>query len=90
MESSFSSSRSTVERIVDAVASHSDTDPLDLSPLHEAIDADALDSLFHEGSSGSVRFQYAGRTVTVDSEGSVDVARRPVGEPELAEPAADD
>jgi hypothetical protein len=90
MESSFSSSRSVSERIVAAVAAHADADPLELPPLHEAIDSDAVDDLFHDGSSGSVRFRYAGRTVTVDSEGRVDVAQRPVGDCESATSSADD
>jgi hypothetical protein len=90
MESSFSTSRSVAERIVAAVAADADTDPLELPPLHEAIDPDAVDSLFHDGSSGSVRFRYAGRTVTVDSEGSVDVSRRPAGGCVSATSSADD
>lgn len=62
--------------VVWAVAAESDLDPCSLPPLGDAIDPDALDSLF-DGDSGravspqngpSVTFSYAGHRVTVDGE----------------------
>lgn len=91
METSFSSSApSSVERIVEAVAAHADTDPLELPPLYEAIDADALDALFREGCDGSVQFRYADRDVTFYSEGSVEIDGEAVRDAELVEQPTDD
>ncbi|QSG02779.1 HalOD1 output domain-containing protein [Natranaeroarchaeum sulfidigenes] len=43
--------RSPAEVIVEAVAEAAETDPIELPPLYEFIDADALDALFdrHDG-----------------------------------------
>lgn len=59
--------------VIEAVAEATDSDPLDLPPLHEAIDPDALNTLFdrHETST-QVRFQYAGFEVEVQ-EGAVEI-----------------
>lgn len=62
--------------VVWAVAAESDIDPCSLPPLGDAIDTDALDSLFDgdsertvPGQNGaSVTFSYAGHRVTVDHE----------------------
>ena len=91
MENGFSSSaRSTVGRIVEAVAAHADADPLELPPLYDAIDTDAVGALFQEGSEGRVQFRYAGRAVTVHSEGTVEVGVADDLEAEPLGPPADD
>ncbi len=62
--------------VVWAVAAESDIDPSSLPPLGDAIDPDALDSLFEENSARterhhngpSVTFSYAGHRVTVERE----------------------
>lgn len=60
--------------IVLAVAEVTGTDPTELRPLHDVIDADALDRLFHQESSGAetdrISFNYHCYRVTVyrDSE----------------------
>ena len=67
------------ERVVAAVAAARDEDPLDLPPLYEAIDPDALDQLFGRGLSdgrngpGRVVFMLADCEVVVHSDGEVDV-----------------
>jgi hypothetical protein len=61
--------------VVWAVAAESDIDPCFLPPLGDAIDPDALDSLFKDNSARtdpdqngpSVTFSYAGHRVTVGS-----------------------
>lgn len=59
------------EAVVDAVATAEGRDPLDLSPLYDAIDTDALDSLV-EGSRGiDVTFKYEGYTVLVRENAEV-------------------
>jgi len=63
--------------VVEAVADAEDVDPLDLEPLNDAIDPDALDSLFSQGGApadGSVHevsLQFNGCHVTVRDTGEV-------------------
>jgi len=55
-----------VTAVIEAVAEATDSDPLDLPPLYESVDSDALNTLF-KGSETSVQvvFQYAGFEVVV-------------------------
>lgn len=55
-----------------AVADAEGVDPIDLPPLFERIDPDALDRLLSRGES-QVRLNYHGYTVTVDQRGVVDL-----------------
>ncbi len=63
--------------VVEALANANDVDPLELDPLYEAVDPDALDSLFSttDGSSrthhGKVQFTTNGYEVEVTSTGRV-------------------
>ena len=67
--------------VVNAVASATKSDPIDLPPLYDAIEPDALDALFADtgrfasSRSGSVAFEYAGCLVTVSGDGSVSAER---------------
>ena len=71
------------EAVIAAIGTHSDVDgPLavadEFGPLYDVIDPAALDSLFEstptqERSDGSVSFDYAGRHVTVDTTGRVEL-----------------
>lgn len=75
--------RSPSEAVIEAIAIQSDTDDLtvvadDLEPLYDAIDPTALDALFgpsatSDRSPGSVTFDYAGRRITVDTSGCVEL-----------------
>ena len=57
--------------VVAAVAQSEGVEPTAIQqPLFEAVDADALDRLFRD-TTGQVRFEYNGHTVTVSSEGDV-------------------
>lgn len=60
-------------KVITSVAQCQETDPLDLPPLIEYVDADSLNRLFTSGT-GYVKFQYAGCEVTVDSNGKVEVS----------------
>ncbi|MFC6766471.1 HalOD1 output domain-containing protein [Natrinema soli] len=66
-------------RVVQGVAAHEGTDPMDLEPpLHAVIDTDALDALFRpaedaSAATASIEFAYRDKHVTVDSAGRVDV-----------------
>ncbi|WP_135825867.1 HalOD1 output domain-containing protein [Halorussus ruber] len=65
--------------VVTAVAAVAETDPLDLEPLRESIDPDALDALFRQTpggrirSSGQAEFWFADHHVTVDATGEIEV-----------------
>lgn len=55
-----------VTAVIEAVAEATESDPLDLPPLYESVDSDALNTLFN-GSETSVQvvFQYAGFEVVI-------------------------
>lgn len=60
------------ERIVTAVATLEDTEPETLPPLYEAVDPDALSTVFSTTESGTTRtgrieFSYAGYDIVVGS-----------------------
>lgn len=60
--------------VVEAVARRVGSDPLDLPPLFEAVDTDALDALVANSTGPiEVTFEYQGYTVTVQGDGRVDV-----------------
>lgn len=64
--------------IVETVGSASDTEVLELGPLYDAIDPDAIDSLCADGAEGhsdtvSISFVFQERGVTVRSDGRVTV-----------------
>lgn len=66
------------ETVVNAVADAKGVDPLDLDPLYDAIDPDALDRLFSTspGASASpteLRFEMSGCVVVVREGGTVTV-----------------
>lgn len=68
--------------IVEAVAEREEADPEDLEPpLYEAVNPDALNSLFEDdySSTGAVSFMYKGYRVVVDSSTAVrlDVGAEP-------------
>jgi len=62
-------------RVVDAVASETDTDPTELTPLGTVIDPEALDTLVaDEGTRDvAVDFEYEGYLVSVSSDQRVSV-----------------
>ena len=58
------------ERIVTEIAARSDTEPTELPPLFDAVDPDALTSIFaptetEAARTGRIEFPYAGYEVTV-------------------------
>ncbi|MFC6764370.1 HalOD1 output domain-containing protein [Natrinema soli] len=68
-------------KIVDKVAEREGVQPEELNPpIHNAINTDALDSLYDardsERNPSTIEFVYKGYTVTVDSTGDVDLENR--------------
>jgi hypothetical protein len=64
------------DTVIDGVSAATDTDPLDLPPLYEVVDPDALDCLFHhdsreQGPSDRVEFVFAGCEVGIHADGRV-------------------
>lgn len=51
--------------VVQAVASIEGIETLELPPLYESIDPDALDALFRGDADGRITFTYNGYTITV-------------------------
>lgn len=84
------------EGVVQAVAAAKGVDPMQLQPLYDVVDLDALDALFQRtadgapATTGSVRFEYAGKTVVVHSDGSVHVGDTHLNGPETATAAERD
>lgn len=69
---------SLATRIVEAVATETQTDPLRLEPpLHQILDAEALEQAFRSDTlAGEVEFVAWGCSVTIDAEtGAVTVTR---------------
>jgi len=60
--------------IVRAVSSHTGQSVMELPPLYEAVDPDALDALFSGRQTlGVLTFAYAGHDVTIRTDQTVDV-----------------
>lgn len=64
-------------RIVEAVAAETGRDAIELPPLHDYVDSDAVDSLLatdaNADASLHLEFSYADALVTVRGDGSVEV-----------------
>ena len=73
-----SSDEDISETVVSAVADAKGVDPLDLDPLYDAIDPDALDSIFRHAGAGStvtkLSFEMDGCEVLVRGSGEVAVS----------------
>ncbi|MFD1564467.1 HalOD1 output domain-containing protein [Haloarchaeobius amylolyticus] len=75
--------------IVNCIAEREHADPLELPPLYDAVDPDALDDLFASGCqsetdrSGRIEFQYNGYTVIVEFDNGPEITVKE--EPELVE-----
>lgn len=64
--------------VVSAVATVSGTDPIDLEPLHDAVDTSALDRLFQpENRLRNCRttFRFCDLDITVDATGKIELKR---------------
>ncbi|WP_435552086.1 HalOD1 output domain-containing protein [Natrinema sp. CGMCC1.2065] len=65
--------------VVNVIATHRNVDPVDLPPLYEWIDPDAIDALFEPTRTGGPRhgrleFDYDGQRVAVDCTDDVEIS----------------
>jgi hypothetical protein len=75
------SSRTPSSAVVDAVAAVTNADPMDLPPLYDSVDTDALDAFVESeagaasglDSNASLRFTFSGTVVTVSDDGEITV-----------------
>lgn len=72
-----SSTESVTAQIIWTVADETNSDPLDLPALHDAVDPDSLEMLIEGMSEGAIAFTYADRSITVRADGVVDVEESP-------------
>lgn len=75
----LSAEESPTEGVVQALATAAGASPLELDPLYNTLDPEALDTLFSPSPSGGrsgeyIVFEYEGYEVTFFSEGRVTVA----------------
>lgn len=70
-----SDSTSVTQEIIKAVSRELDVDPLDLPPIYQAIDPDALERVLdsNETTTLQVRFHYEGCEIIVTGQGAVTV-----------------
>lgn len=64
-------------RIVETVSEMTEADPTELPSLYETVDPEALETLVNSMAHGVVSFEYAGYSLTVESNGSVQL-KQPV------------
>ena len=62
-----------VSEILDEIAGSENVDTLNLPPLGEVIDTDALSTLLNAESEVVISFRYNGYDVVVDSEGAIEI-----------------
>jgi hypothetical protein len=71
--STNSSSSPTTEEIVDAVSRAAGTTPLELPPLHDTVDAEALERVLESNPDSQLSFSYRGFRVVASGDGTVAV-----------------
>lgn len=81
-ERQIEDSDGVAETIVSAISAITDTDPVEMDPIHEVVDVDALEDLFGPTAGGTPRsggivsFSYAGCAVTVEGTDRVKVRQQ--------------
>lgn len=66
--------QTVAERVLDAVSNATDEAIVDLPPLYDSVDPEALNALTDGMENGVVWFTYAGHEVTATSDGTVRLA----------------
>lgn len=63
------------EAVLQAIADAEGTDVIELPPLYEAVDPEALDAVFDGRAFGSIAFDYHGYSVTVNQNAVVSIRK---------------
>jgi len=71
--STRSPSSPTTEEIVDAVARVAGTTPLELPPLHDTVDTEALERVLESSADSQLSFSYQGFHIVASGDGTVAV-----------------
>lgn len=73
-----SKNRSVSVAVVEAIAAADDRSPMEVEPLYNTVDPEALNALFDgkARSGGTVEFVHCGYEVTVESSGNIMVSER--------------
>jgi hypothetical protein len=71
--STTSERESITVSVVRTVSEHTDTPPTELPPLQDSLDVDALERIASSLDDGEVHFDHAGVSLTVSSDGAVEV-----------------
>lgn len=61
------------EGVIRRIAIETSRDALELPPIFETIDSDALEKVVSRMEEGEVRFTYVGKSVTVTSSGTIEI-----------------
>ena len=83
-------SETVSENVIHSVAARANADPLDLPPLYNSMDPEALEAGIKAISDGKIQFEYAGYSVTVYSDETITVSEVPTGAAKKVERALDD
>lgn len=78
------------ERVVQATAAARSTDPLELPPLYDAVDPDALGALIEAMDDGEVVFSYDGCEITIGADGTVNARSSGASAPDSGSTPASD
>jgi hypothetical protein len=80
VDCTFTYNEEPTDGIINAVAWVKGIDPIELEPLYEAVDAEALDALAESVDEGNVtvEFTYAGCEVRLTNEGTVTIQKQPI------------
>jgi len=62
------------ERVIEGVASATGTDEMELPPLYESVDTDALNELVESPGYVEISFVYAGQEVRIENDGEISVS----------------
>lgn len=72
-----SADESVTMAVVIAMGAVQDTPPTELPPLYEAVNPDALETLFsRQAGPGRVTFRYCEHVVSVDADGQIEIYER--------------
>ena len=65
--------------VIELVAEATGTDPIELTPLYDVIDPEAIDALGTSAGFSSLEFEYAGHTVVLEASGDdLEISLEPV------------